>query len=58
MYNKANILNEKSDFLCSKMFKLLNQIKGNSINKCDFFKFIIHLGGVAILIPQPGCQKS
>lgn len=34
MCSKANILNEKSDFLCSKVFKLLNQTKGNSINYC------------------------
>jgi hypothetical protein len=46
MCSKANILSEKTDFLCSKMIKLLNQTKGNSINDCDFFKFVIYpVGG-------------
>jgi len=46
MCRKDNNLNKKkSDFLFSKMFELLNRMKGNSINDCDIFKFIIYPGG-------------
>ena len=40
-----NILKDKFDFLGSKIFKLLSRIKGNTINNCDIFKFIIPLRG-------------
>jgi hypothetical protein len=33
-------LNE-NDFLCLTVFKLLSQMKGNAMNYCDIFKFII-----------------
>lgn len=42
---KINILKDKFDFLDSKIFKLLNRIKGNTINNWDIFKFIIPLTG-------------
>jgi hypothetical protein len=35
---QQNILMKKGCSLCSKNFKLLNQIIGNSINNCDFLK--------------------
>jgi hypothetical protein len=34
-------LDEKNYFMRSTNFKLLSQIKGNSVNVCDFIKFII-----------------
>lgn len=37
---RMNILCKKKIFLAMN-FKLLNQIKGNSINDCDFFNFMI-----------------
>jgi hypothetical protein len=40
------------------MFKLLNRTKGNSINDCDIFKFIIYLGGAATAITQPRVAKN
>jgi hypothetical protein len=33
---RRKVLNEKTYFLHSTNFKLLNQITGNSINNCDF----------------------
>jgi hypothetical protein len=42
MGGKVNIISEKKyDYLCSTHFKLLSPIQGNSVNNCDFFKFII-----------------
>ena len=39
---KMNILNEqKICFLRSTNFKLLRQIKGNSVNNCETFNFVI-----------------
>jgi hypothetical protein len=59
MGGKINILNEKrkKNFLCSTNFKLLSQMKGNSINKCDFLKSI-HSVEAAIVSTCPGRQKS
>jgi hypothetical protein len=42
---KINILNKTFDFLVSTNFKLLSQIKENSINHCDIIKFIIYVRG-------------
>jgi len=43
---KTNILNKKkNNFLCSTNFKLLRQIKENSINNCEFLSFIIFFSG-------------
>ena len=36
---------KKSDVLRSTNVKLLTQIQRNSINNCDFFKFIIYVRG-------------
>jgi len=39
---KETVLNEKSfDFLCSKNYKLLSQIKGKPIKNCFIFNFVI-----------------
>jgi hypothetical protein len=39
---KINTLNEKNLILCDQqIFKLLSQLKGNSINYLDFFSSII-----------------
>ena len=41
-----NILSEKIYFLHSTNFKLLIQMKANSLNNCDFFfKVLISVGG-------------
>lgn len=42
----TNTSNEKIDIMHSKNCKLLSKIKGNSVNYCDFLKFIIYLRGV------------
>ena len=42
---KVNIFKKKSVFMRSIHLKLLCQIKGNSINNCDFIKFIISVMG-------------
>jgi hypothetical protein len=38
---RINILSEKRNCLLALNFKLLNQIKGNLINDCEFFTFIV-----------------
>jgi hypothetical protein len=44
--NTVNTLNEKKNyFLCSTIFKLSRQIIGNSINYCDFLKFVVSVRG-------------
>jgi len=35
---KINIYVKKIDFVCSTKFKLLGQIKVNSVNGCEFYK--------------------
>jgi hypothetical protein len=38
---RFNILSYKKNVFLALYFKLLNQTKGNSINYCDFFNFMI-----------------
>jgi hypothetical protein len=45
MSGKMHILKEKFDFLRSTNCELLTQMKGNLINNCDIFKFIISVMG-------------
>jgi len=51
-----NILHTRIDCLCSTNFKLLNQVKKNSIKFCDFFK-VHNLVEAVIVITCPGDQK-
>jgi len=48
-----NILNKKINFLYSKNFKFLRQIKENSINNCEFLNFIIFsVAALVYCLPQ------
>jgi hypothetical protein len=42
---KINILFSVIDFQLLTDFRLLRQIKGNSIKNCDFLKFVIYVSG-------------
>jgi hypothetical protein len=43
---KMNIyVKKKLDFLGSTYFKLLRQVRGNSVNDYDFLELVIFLGG-------------
>jgi hypothetical protein len=57
MGGKMNISNEKV-FFRSINFKLLSQMKGNSINDCDFFKVYNFCYGTVIVIARPGRQEN
>ena len=47
---------KKCYFVCSTDFKLLTQIKGNSVNNCDFLSPYFLLW-VVIVIIHPGAKK-
>jgi hypothetical protein len=42
---RINILNEKFCFSGIKNFKLMSQLKANSMNGCDFLKIVISVRG-------------
>jgi hypothetical protein len=48
---------KKNYFLCSTDFKLLREINRNSLNNCNFLKFIVSVR-LATVITHPGCQKT
>jgi hypothetical protein len=58
MGNKINMLGKKKiDFMYWIDFKLLNQIKGNPIKYCYFFKFINLLESL-VVINRPRHQNT
>jgi len=58
MGRKNEYLCEKIIFVCLTKFKLLRQIKVNSVNGCEFFNGAKFLLGLAIMIIRPGCRKT
>jgi len=54
---KMNIIYTRIDCLCSTNFKLLNQVKEDSIKFCDFFK-VHNLVEATIVITCLGPRKT
>jgi hypothetical protein len=54
----VDILNEKYWIFCpEQIFKLPGQIDRNSINNCDFLKFLISVRGSHCYLSPPGVQN-
>lgn len=55
--DNISVLN-KNYFRRSTNVKLLTRIKGNSVNNCNFLKFVISVRATKVVVTCPGGQKK